>query len=270
MPVPSFVELAGSPEYSGSRDSLSATVRGTIDWDEIDLLYLVLFPPAVGDKPTLPYLLPGSSTLYAANVSFTPWLGEDDVPDCSGGSNAYEKALAEIQYATIPYEQGGGSSDQILTRRIASSGQMLTLPSVGLKFEGSAAPISDPDIQAGRIIPHTDLSIRLHRVTASYCTALRARVDDAIGCVNSGTFDGYAAETVMLLGGEFNQTVSADGSHTWECELKFAVRSVKDGTNKYGWNHFWDPSSKAWKRLLIDRPAPNEIYPKKNFGTLFS
>lgn len=268
MPV-AYTELAGSPKYSGGRDSLSATRMILIDWADIDALYLELFPAAVSaNKPSLPALLVGSATLYADSVDFEPFIGEDDVPDCGGSVAAYDLAKVTIQYKTIPYSQGGGADDQIITRRYSKTGEFMTLPSNGVKWDGAAGAILDPDIVAGKVVPMEEITVSLHRVTPAFFTTLKDSIDDLIGCTNDAVFEGRAAESVLLLGGDFTQTVSADGSVTHECEIKFGVRSIKDGANKRGWNYFFDPVTGTWRRLKTK--DGKDIYELKDFSTLYS
>lgn len=264
-----FDELAGSPRYSGGRDSLSATRMGLIDWGDIDAFYLELFPAAVSsNKPSLPALLLGSSVLYADSVEFEPQIGENDVPECLGDVATYTKAKVTIQYKTIPYSQGAGADDQIITRRYSKTGEFMTLPSNGVKWDGDAAAVLDPDIVAGKVVPMEEIIVTLHRVTPAYFTSLKATIDDLIGCVNNATFEGRAAESVLLLGGDFTQTVSADGSVTHQCEIKFGVRSIKEGANKRGWNYFFDPITGTYRRLKTK--DGKDIYEQKTFTTLYN
>lgn len=266
-----FEELAGSPRYSGSKDKLSATRRGLIDWAQKDNIYLELFPPAVGDKPSLPVLLQDSSTLYAANVTIEPWLGENDVPDCAGSSATYDKALVEITYETIPYEQGGGASDQIITRKWTTSGNFITLPSHGLKWKASGRVVADPDVNAGFVVPMADLAVTLHRVTPAYFSSLRANVHAMQGKINSGAFEGCPAGTLLLLGGDFTQTVSSDGSKTWQCEVRFQYRVVHEaGGTARGWNWFYNPDAGEWQELCKRKNGDPPIFEDANFTTLYT
>jgi hypothetical protein len=268
MPV-SVEWLSGSPKYSGSRDSLSVTLECKIDWGDIDDLYLELFPAAVGSKPSLPALFPGSTVLYADSFEAEPFVGSDDVPTCSVNIPTYDSAKVTITYKTIPYSQGEGASDQIITRNWSLSGDVLVLPSHGVRWKVGAVVVNDPDVRAGLIIPMSDLKVTLHRVTSAYFESLRDTVNELRGTVNDAAFEGCAAETLLLLGGDFTQTVSADGSQTYQCELTFQHRVVNDAAgNPQGWNYFYRPDTGAFEELETKDGDP--IYWTGDFTDLYT
>lgn len=269
-----FDGKSGFPKYQGGRDSASATNQVIIDWADINTLYNELFPPAVGNKPSLPALLFGSSVLYADSFEAEPFVGEDDIPNCIGGLQEYDKALVTIQYKTIPYEQGGGDADQIITRKWGVSGDVMVLPSHGVRWKVGGKAVNDPDVRAGKIVPMIDLSVTLHRVTAAYFATLRDTVYDMIGTVNDAAFEGADAETLLLLGGDFTQNISADGTTTYQCEVKFQHRVVFDAAgNPQGWNYFYNPKSGNWEELetiAIPPAAAKPIYLLSDFNDLYS
>lgn len=262
--------MAGYPRYRGSRDEKSATQQFKIAWGDIDALYLELFPIGVGNKPTLPALMLGSSTLYADSVEFEPFMGEDDNPDCPTNNQEYTYASATVEYKTIPYEQGAGADDQIITRKWTISGDFMVLPSHALFWDGLPPdPIMDPEVRAGKRIPTIDLSVTLHKVTPTYFTALQTRILEKIGEVNDAVFEGAAAETMLLLGANFDETVAADGSITHQVEITFQYRKVKDQLgNVVGWNHFFNPKTSHWERV-VDKDS-NNVYTPSDFSTLYS
>lgn len=273
--MPVFYDgVAGYPKYKGGRDSASATNQVIIDWADINTLYNELFPPAVGTKPSLPALLFGSTVLYADSFSAEPFVGENDIPDCTGGLQEYDKAMVTIEYKTIPYEQGDGEADQIITRKWSVAGDVLILPSHGVQWKVGAVAVNDPDVRAGKIIPMIDLSVTLHRVTAAYFATLRDAVYNLIGTVNDAEFENADAETLLLLGGDFTQNVSADGTTTYQCEIKFQHRVVFDAAgNPQGWNYFYNPKSGNWEELetvAIPPAKAKPIYKLSDFTTLYS
>lgn len=267
MPV-SVEWLSGSPKYSGGRDSLSVTLEGKIDWDDIDDLYLELFPAAVGSKPSLPALFPGSTVLYADSFEAEPFVGSDDVPTCSVNIPTYDSAKVTITYKTIPYTQGEGASDQIITRNWSISGDVLILPSHGVMWDFDNVVVNDPDVRAGIIIPMMDLKVTLHRVTPAFFETLRDTVNDLRGKVNNAAFEGSDAEHLLLLGGDFTQTVSADGSQTYQCEIAFQHRAVPGAAGTQGWNYYYRPSTGKFERLQkLDGSA---LYELADFTALYS
>lgn len=284
MPV-TFDELAGSPSFSGTPNGLTATRRGKIAWTDGNALYQELFPPPSGGYPVLPVLFPGSSVLYAESVEYEPFVGEDDIP-LSSGPATYAFALATIKYKTIPYTKSGASG-QIITRKWSVGGEFLTYKNTGLQWANDAGTggfqkVNNPEHHAGKLIPHRNLTVTLHQVTPTYYTSLQTTCDGLVGKVNNATWEGSAAETVLFLGGDFTQTVAADNSQTWQVELKFAKRIVKNGSQEVGWNYAFreDAAGGAkWVRLQTEKndgASPpvqiqgDHIYPLGDFSTLYS
>lgn len=270
MPV-SVEKLGGYPKFGGGRDELSATQQFKIAWGDIDALYLELFPAGVGNKPSLPALFPGSSVLYADSFDAEPFVGDDDSPDCPSTNQEYDYARVTVGYKTIPYTQGGGADDQIITRRWTMSGDFLVLPSHALYWNnvGAGRPILDPDVRAGIRIPLIDLSVTLHRVTPDYFTSLQAAIYENVGCVNDALFEGAVAQTMLLLGANFDETVSAGGDITHQVEIMFQYRKVFDQAgNPQGWNHFYNPTIGFWERVVDKNNLT--VYPTADFSTLYS
>lgn len=260
--------LSGGPKYSGGRDSLSVVLEGKMDWDDIDDLYLELFPPAVGNRPSLPALFPGSAVLYADSFEAGPFVDEGDVPVCSGGIPTYDQAKVSITYKTIPYTQGGGAADQIITRNWSISGDILVLPSHSVRWEFDEVVVNDPDVRAGLLIPMMDLRVTLHRVTPAFFVTLRDKVNELRGKVNGAAFEGSDQEHLLLLGGEFTQTVSADGSQTYQCEIAFQHRAVPGAAGTQGWNYYYRPDTVTFQRL--EKVSGDPVYELADFTTLYT
>jgi len=261
----SFDEKVGSPVYSGTADSLSATRIGYIDWDDINAYYAELFPASVSGIPQLPALCPGSSVLRAASVSFKPWHPDGDQNTATTPAS-YTKAEATVNYHTIPYHQSNPASDQIVTRRLAIGGEFLTLKNHGLRWVGESESIPDTEFDPGKLCPTQEISITLHRVTAAYYSSLRAVVNTLIGKVNNAYFEGFATGTLMFLGGDFRESVSTTET-LWEVELKFKQRNIKSGGQSVGWNYAFDPESGSWRQ--IETTNGDAVFPHDDFTQLY-
>lgn len=270
MPV-AFDELVSSPRYSGNAGELTAIREGIISWGAINTLYAELFPGPVAGKPSLPALLSGSTVLFADEVEFAPFHSDGEIVSCSP-LNSYDKALAKITYRTIPYTQGGGASDQIITRRTERSGEFLTLRNTGVRWVGEANPIADPEAQAGLFVPSKVIAVTLHRVTPTFYATLKTASDLLIGKVNNATFEGHAAGTILYEGMSDEQTVTADGSQPYQVELRFNVRIVynQGSSTPLGWNFFFDDSPDQGKWREMETMDGKPIYLSGDFSTLYS
>lgn len=261
----SFDELVGSPTYSGSRDSINATRRGLIDWDDVDTHYAEMFPSPILGIPQLPALLPGSSVLFADSVTYKPQHDDGD-QDCSATLASYTKAEVEIQYSGIPYHQSDPSSDQIITRRLTLGAEFLTLKNHGLRWVGESESIPDTEFDPGKLCPTLEISITLHRVTAAYYSSLRTICNSLIGKVNSAYFEGFSAGTLLFLGAGFTESVSTV-STSWQTELQFKQRLIKSGGQAVGWNYAFDPEAGSWRQ--IETTNGDAIYPAANFNQFY-
>lgn len=261
-----FDEYTGSPTYSGSLTEMRATRKGKIAWGDIDNLFLELFPAAVLGIPQLPALCPGSSVLYADSVNFAP-LHPDGDQDYTQTPPTYTYADVEIGYKTLSYEQTDPATDQIVTRRFSIGAEFMTMKNRGIRWKGEADPIKDTEFDAGKIVPMLETIITLHRVTAAYYSSLRTAIDGLIGKVNDGSFEGAAQGTLLFLGGEFQQTVTSDGTSPWQVELKFQCRLAKTGSDSVGWNWAWDDDSGRWREY--ETTKGDKVYPEGDFTTLY-
>ncbi len=75
------------------------------------------------------------------------------------------------------------------------------------------------------------------------------------GCVNSDTFDGMPAGTVMFEGATSNPRQLEDGTLTNDVELTFKVRVLTAGGVTITWNHFWNETKGAWDTLAVPQFA---------------
>jgi hypothetical protein len=254
-------QVPGWPQYRGSMAELTATTKFIIDWDDIDPLYIELFPLAIAGVPQLPELLTGSSVLYADSVFFEPLCGTTGGEfDGSAYPSVYQNALATVDYKTKTYEHNGSN---ILTRQISISGEFMTLPARALRWAGGGSDnlVTGEDLSAGKVLTSLEHSITAHRVPTPRYSAIRS----LIGKVNSVAFEGAAIETLLFIGAELNQEVTAGGSMPWTVSMKFQERFI-NGNTALNWNYFLRPNTGTWERLQLVNGDP--IYNSGAFSAM--
>ena len=256
----SVEEYTGSPSFAGERDKASGTRRVRLAWGSIDAYYTELFPAAVGGIPQLPALMPGSLYLRAKSVAFKPEFDEALIASY-GPPNAYDYAVAVVQYETLPYGQDDPDSDQIITYRVSFDAQMYEMKNTGLKWKGTNTPIDNPDFHAAKLVNTIDHELTFHRVVTVPWATLRS----LFGKVNNGAFYGAAADTLLLGGVEIQQTLSLDGTIASQVTIVFKEKNI-DGNATYGWNHMFDPDDGKWKEVETEDDKP--LYPSGDFDGL--
>jgi hypothetical protein len=260
MPV-SFDEFPGlSPTFTGSKSELTGTRRGLIAYTDMDPLYLELFPSPVGGIPQLPALLPGSSVLYAESLAYKPQFDEANAVSCptGGGQVTYDVMEATVNYKTIPYQQNDPNADQISTRRVSVSGEVMTVPKTAIEWASDSKPIVSDEISAGKIIGSISHHLTYHRVTSVPYSTIRS----LIGLVNASSFLGAAAETLLFMGADITEGIDSDGNFSYQLELNFMERVI-NGSATLNWNYFFRPGS-GWERAQVKGGA--RIYPTGNFS----
>lgn len=257
-----FEELLGSPKFSGTAEERTATRIGLIAWSDIDAFYQELFPPPSYGIPQLPAQFPPGSGIFANSVTFEPQF-EHAVPTVTSPCNGYERAKVTVEYRTVPYEQSDPQTDQILTRKSTVGGQFVTLPASGLRWGDDGSRISNPDVQAAKLIGTIEHEVTVHRAVAVPWAAIRS----LCGCVNSSPWYGAAIGTVLFLGVEMTQQVNAGGSTTYSIAYKFSERNI-NGVS-VGWNYSFDPNtgSGIWRPVVTESGDP--VYAGGNFNLLF-
>jgi len=100
-----------------------------------------------------------------------------------------------------------------------------------------------------------------------------------VGCINSMTWRGFAAETLLFEGAqaatEYVVVVNGDEvtiDHTWRLTYMFLEKSIPapNGQAPYGWNHTWRStgSTHGFDRLLTS--DSKRLYQSVNsFDALF-
>lgn len=250
-----FEEYLDSPTIGLRRRDRTVKRKGRILWSQIDALAAECYPaiPAVyGRHPVLSYL-------YVSEIDIKPFHPSAEIDSVAvvSGVLAHEYAEIEVSYAPLDEVEN-------ITRKWSFGGEFMTLPSHSLEWEDiPGAPVQEEEISAAKIIPSIEHSITIPRLAAINWDALR----DMIGKVNDGEFEKAADQTLLFSGAEISFRVNQSGAPEYTKDLKFQERCVKQGNDKYGWNHFLRKDGQ-WKKLK-DKGG-NLIYPITNkFADLF-
>jgi hypothetical protein len=289
--------LAGSPTFKVNPESgWSGEEVYLVDHKDIVKLANELWPPpkVVGDVTTipLPRTMPGWDFLYATEASFSPYDGDLPGGTNTGDDTTYgEKYRASISYSSIIFEgYEGVKEDTIFTHSMSIGGEFMTLPKGGIKWEGETTPITGDDVEAARIIPSIEHTLRWERVTKPPLNAFRY----LMGTVNGESFLGAAPETLLFTGANLERSTTTGGTKAYSLEMRFSERILivvevhgkpkkvpnKQKTTKdreaptlittgelirpqtecyqLGWNHFYDPVRCKWRRLCEFNAAPGQ------------
>lgn len=269
-----YSELLGSPVISISKKEMTIQRNLICAWDDYKQVLVDLFRTAVGGiaLTTAAYPDPWFRFTYVDRVQVKPFF--DDLPSLGWDENhvnRYSLARIDVDYKSSendPSDQPQDEAPHIITRKITFGGEMMSLPSASLVWDGVAAadefPVN-PDVAAGKFIPITNHHLTLHQVRNVPWDQIR----NLIGKINSGVFEGAAPETLMFTGVNLSQSVYADGQRPWEIELTFSEKRIHDGGNIRGWNHFMMnlPGEQIWKKLKT-KEGGSFIYETGNFSPL--
>lgn len=245
-----FSELVGVPELSreinATADMREETRVGLIAWLNIDALFLECWPAA----PALPGVHPSLSYMYVRSVNVKPFPAvpaQGDLTIHSTNVN-YLSAIVTVQYAPLDYD-----SSDLLDVTEDCSDEVYLLPSAGVAWSTSnTVPVQQADLVASKNIQMRDISINFHNVASSAIATKRAAIQTAHGKVNSSTYRGSAAETLLYKGSKLTWTRDSSGGQRWTMSNQFQERrnTIEDGTTVKGWNTFFDQSTGEWKDLV--------------------
>tara|TARA_B100000519_G_scaffold171024_1_gene157089 strand:+ start:40479 stop:41273 length:795 start_codon:yes stop_codon:yes gene_type:complete len=258
--------LGGSPTINFARKKSTATMEVSMYYASLQTLLYQLFPPArnVGGRLQVPLgtPLPGYSLLFPKSAAVTPF--PDDLP-LGYSMHGLARCKVTIQYETLTDEKDADANNNLVTHTLDVSGEFLTMPSTGLKWQGEAKAIPNDDLQAGKIIPQVEHSISWPDVLNVPYSAIR----NCVGKVNSGNFFGAAAESLLFVGAQIEKTVNSHGKRTYKVDYRFSERLLKHKNQSVGWNHFFDPKTGNW-RYLVTLKGGDKMYDDANFKTLFT
>lgn len=285
MPV-SFTELTGSPTVRIANGTFVGSRRFMIPWsNSIDFAVELLggYRNIGGTfNFTGPSSFPGVPQAICRDAQFDPF--PDDKIDTNAGAtlasntNQPPYAIVTAQY-TIEQNNNGQQkrSDQpsvpngtYLTYNGNLGAEYMTIPGRTFVWYLTGEPVA-PDVNPGILIPTEDFTLSWERVPYQLVpwTAIR----NARGRVNSSTFMGHVAETVLFLGAQTTYEHQFSGDVLMKLIYNFKVREVKStaGSTLFGWNHFYCETADSGEHWLkvADEDA-NFPYATADLTTLFS
>lgn len=89
-----------------------------------------------------------------------------------------------------------------------------------------------------------------------------------VGCINSGSFLGFASKNVKFEGSSMRD-VGASGfaSKKWEVNMKFTICAFQQNGNYYDWTYVFDPNTASYR---VPTGNGNKLYQVADLGPLLS
>lgn len=267
-------ELEGSPKFQFSKDGASATRTCKMNWSQIQAMVDSYFgqtiPAGRGVLRFNQASMPGFPQMVVETIGIEPF---DDVAATysAGGAITHTYARVTINYKTVPWDRDeNNKSDDpdrpegtYLTHTVTHGSEMMTLPAAGWKWQGSGKKLPD-DMNVGMLIPTEEHSFSWKSVPKPPFNS----ITDLVGKVNSVSFSGKAAETMMFIGATASRQMTTDGTRAWTLDYKFSGRAIKHAGGTAGWNHLFNPETGQWEKP-ITVAGGNTIYQTGSMGSLF-
>lgn len=297
-----------TPEFTYTRDSITALRVFKIDWEDVDRFMIEAFPggTVTNGGVVIPESLkfPGKPYLLIQDVKVTAFDPENPTANDGNGVATADEARVEITYSTASYSEGGnggpdnptGEDGQIIfSHAIQVGGEYYQLPANSLswtqptnnEFEPPEDANQFENLQAAKLIPLIEHVITLYRVPELPIEI----IVDKIGRVNLQYDQLFYAppETLLFMGCNASRKVTTDGAEAWEIEYRFSQRVVwqryrlflpngdpvqdGDGDPVYdieavGWQDFINPATGRWQTLYLK--GGDKVYATtENFLALF-
>ncbi len=178
----------------------------------------------------------GGGGVYRSAGSIAPYsLG---VPE-----PAYERCRLQVTYAR-PARDPDAEETVIASERIEFAAEVDTLPAGTFEWD-SGTNTGDPVNKSVTVLrPMREYTYIRHRAATLDESAIAGRV----GKVNSGSFRGNPAQTVLFMGSSARRTVTAAGERPYEIAYRFKYRAG-------GWNKLWSAADDDYESIT---PAPYE------------
>ena len=248
-----FQELDSSPTIDINTQDMTASRRFLVAWadwqnfaQEVIGTYRVVGTVVQYVTP-LPF--PGQANLLPDSISIRPQMPDAPLGTTSVtlGSvhNEYTNAIVTVGYKTQWFNPPSGSplgssvtlpNGTWVTLEGSLGGEMLTIPGRMFQWTGTAVNLPD-DVNPGIFVPSGNFTLTWHRVLLPPWSTMRS----LRGKVNSASFLGAAAETILYTGATYSREflINDDGG-TWKISYSFAESSKQlVGGGVGGWNHFW-------------------------------
>ncbi len=275
-----FKELAGSPVETYGPEGLHAERTLLCAWDDREQLVEQLLGDGYEHGGSSRAAYPDKPDIVAIRVRCEPFT-DDVVPqtlsELTEGLNRYQGFAKvtvhyELMVAADREELPAIETGTFLTYRQDVDRETVLLSGDSLTWEDEPAEWVPQTAVPTIRIPIVEHHLTWHRVVRPPWQAMR----QCVGTVNSGTFLGAAAETVLCDGAtaerEFLRVSgSADTELAWRISYVFREKAVKTGDGSIvGFNHSYrslPTNDPGWDRLVDG--AGNRPYPSGDFTPLF-
>jgi hypothetical protein len=213
---------------------------------------------------------PGSDLLQVTQIQDEPWMDEDVVYEAGMSVSRKVTFTYAIVYLDVPWPsniiQPGYLAGSTLKLKTKYAGQYMTIPPAAI--DAGAGPAADPQTQATQFIALNEYEVEWDRVQ---------NLDDLdfselIGCVNSDTFMGSVAGTILCEGAPQENTTVLSPSNplAWKTTVSLKQRQifVSGAPRVYGWNDWYNTKTQQWEALTLTNGHPP--YNSTAFAGMFS
>lgn len=273
----SYQELAGSPKESLSESGGPGVTRQfLIPWEN---RVATAYSLSGTSYPGLPHMRCSGIAMQPFVDDMAPNPSLISHPSVASANYAGKLALLTLTY--IPnfvfkpwptdFPKPTFRNGTELRFRIGGSGQFLTVPWDGVKWEvpgggsGETTPVERENQNNRIFIAIREVELQWDFVDDPPLDDL----DELMNKSNQDTFLGCPAETVLFENYSVEETfrVVATNPHTNRVTVHLRIRKIKDGSNIYGWNHDFS-SEHGWARMLFQNDEPR--YPLATFANMFA
>ena len=275
MTVP-FQELNGSPIEHYSLSGFRAERRFLIAWADRDAFAVEVLGVinSSGDRTWAAY--PGKSSVFAASVQFEPFdpegLSPQTLSNLTHGLNNYGSSLAKatVTYKTVnTVERTDAPDTEIgthLTYRMSYSELQQTIVPDGWSWLDTSESVSGEQ-ELVKSIPIAEHELIWQQVIRPPWDTIR----DLQGKINASEFLSCPAGTLLFVGAKANKLYESGyeagaSEYLWELAYLFREKSIKQGSQIFGWNHVYRGSPAGWARV---NNGTGQLYDAGDFAPLF-
>lgn len=272
-----FQELSGSPIEHYSLEGFHAERHFLIAWADRDAFAVEVLGVinSSGQRTWAAY--PGKSSVFAASVHYEPFDPEGVSPqtfsNLTHGVNNYGTSLAK---ATVTYklvntvDRTDAPSSEIgthLTYRMTYSELQQPLTLEGWSWVDVPSATVPDDLNLVKSIPITEHELVWQQVVLPPWETIRALQ----GKINANEFLSCPAGTLLFMGAKANKLYTSGyqagaSEYLWELAYLFREKSIKQGSQIYGWNHVYRGTPAGWAALSNGN---GPVYDSGDFNPLF-
>lgn len=219
-----------------------------------------------------------------------PTIGSTALVDVISGSTyanckctAYEadfpegdETAASIKYEFVTKQTGGGGgwigSTDSASRKFNAGISIVSRKAEG-RFVWSSDGVACKDIDITKRVFNAQFTIPILISSASYNSYITSIVAACAGKINSSTFDGWPAGTVLFEGLSGGTKYNTAGNIQWAFDLNFSLKLISEiSGGLMSWNHDWrgDIATNGGWDIPIDVIGSAAIYSSADLGDLIS